>query len=236
MSWASTCRMASDVPVTVAALTTSGMSTHAARSSSGAMVPWQNTWTEASVFQPIALRSTIVVKPRITPLSSMRSTRLLTAGADRFTRSPISANVARAWSASSARMRSSVPSRRSMIRYTPFPRNKLPPYYFLRKKSRAITQCVAIDCIIDTEYRLFHDDFRCRRLRGPGIRCRRNDAGAQCRRPTGSEHPDGPYPPLRHDGSDLLRRRVRHQPVDGHLYPRRHQCRDGPMGEPAPDL
>ena len=74
------------MPVTVAALTTSGMSTHAVRSSSGAMVPWQNTCTYASVVQPSALRSTTVVKPRMTPLSSMRSTRRLTAGADRFTR------------------------------------------------------------------------------------------------------------------------------------------------------
>jgi hypothetical protein len=39
MSRASTCNIASAVPVTVAALTTSGMSIHAARSSSGAMVP-----------------------------------------------------------------------------------------------------------------------------------------------------------------------------------------------------
>ena len=40
-----------------------------------------------------------VVNPRMTPLSSIRSTRRLTAGADRFTRCPISANVALACSA-----------------------------------------------------------------------------------------------------------------------------------------
>ncbi len=52
MSRAITCRIASAVPVTVAALITSGMSIHAARNCSGAMVPWRNTCTYASVFQP----------------------------------------------------------------------------------------------------------------------------------------------------------------------------------------
>ena len=35
---------------------------------------------------------------------------------------------------------------------------------------------------------------------------------------------------------DLLRRRVRHQPVDGHLDARRHPRRREPVGDPAPDI
>ena len=71
-----------------------------------------------------------------------------------------------------------------------------------------------------------HDDFRCRRPRGPGIRCRRNDAAAhQCAAI--------PPPPLRHDAPDLLHRRVRHQPVDGHLDARRHPPRDEASGRPC---
>ena len=45
-----------------------------------------------------------------------------------------------------------------------------------------------------------------------------------------------PTPSLRNDGPDLLRRRVRHQPVDGHLDDRRHPRGDEPVGDPAPDL
>ncbi|CFS56098.1 Uncharacterised protein [Mycobacterium tuberculosis] len=37
------------------------------------------------MFQPSALRSTTVVKPLMTPLSSIRSTRRFTAGADKLT-------------------------------------------------------------------------------------------------------------------------------------------------------
>ena len=69
--------------------------------------------------------------------------------------------------------------------------------------------------------------------RGPGIRCRRNSE-ARRRRPQCKRDP--PDPPLRDDAPDVLRRRVRHQPVDGHLDARRHPSGDEPMGEPAPDL
>ena len=79
--------------------------------------------------------------------------RRLTAGADRFTCCPISAKVARACSASSARMRSSVSSRRSHQRH-------LHPATNCRYRTSgaidhvAIHAMSAIDCVINTLYRL----------------------------------------------------------------------------------
>jgi hypothetical protein len=82
---------ASASPVIVHASTTSGYRRTAAPISSGEVRPPQYSSTYASVVQPIAAGSTRAEKPVIAPAARSRSTRRLTAGADRPTSAPMSA-------------------------------------------------------------------------------------------------------------------------------------------------
>ena len=59
-------------------------------SSSGDTVPRQNSSTYASVLMPSIAGSTWMVKPRMTPSATSRSTRRLTADADSPTTEPMS--------------------------------------------------------------------------------------------------------------------------------------------------
>jgi hypothetical protein len=85
------CTSASASPVTVQASATSGCRLTAAAITSGEVDPPQNSSTYASVVQPSAAGSTLAVNPAIAPDARSRSTRRLTAGADRPTSSPITA-------------------------------------------------------------------------------------------------------------------------------------------------
>ena len=74
---------------------TSGSPDSVSRSALGLMFAAQWISTNASVLWPSAPGSTIAVKPVITPPERSRSTRRLTAGEDRLTRSPSSARLSR---------------------------------------------------------------------------------------------------------------------------------------------
>jgi len=82
---------ASASPVIVHASTTSGYRRTAAPISSGEVRPPQYSSTYASVVQPIAAGSTRAEKPVMAPAARSRSTRRLTAGADRPTSPPMRA-------------------------------------------------------------------------------------------------------------------------------------------------
>ena len=100
-----------DEGVTVLAEITSGWRSTAERMTTGLVEPEQNSSTYASVPQPRAAGSSRTVKPRMTPRSCNRSTRRLTAGADKDTTAPMSAKLARASADSSRRIASSSGSR-----------------------------------------------------------------------------------------------------------------------------
>ena len=85
------CTSASASPVTVQASATSGWRRTAAPITSGVVFPPQNSSTYASVVQPSAAGSTRAENPVMAPEARNRSTRRLTAGADRPTSVPITA-------------------------------------------------------------------------------------------------------------------------------------------------
>ncbi len=91
MSAARMCTRASASPVIVQASATSGCRLTAAAIASGEVDEPQNSSTYASVVQPSAAGSTRAVNPVIAPETRSRSTRRLTAGADRPTSAPITA-------------------------------------------------------------------------------------------------------------------------------------------------
>jgi hypothetical protein len=80
------------------------------RSSVGETVPRQNSSTHASVLMPSVAGSTWIVKDRITPSASSRSTRRLTADAERPTTAPMSPYADRALRFSRSMMRESMAS------------------------------------------------------------------------------------------------------------------------------
>ncbi len=92
-SRARTCSNASAPPVTVIAAVISGWLRTTSASRLGGAAPSQYTSTYASVRQPSADGCTVAVNPVITSVSRNRSTRRLTAVADRPTAAPISAKL-----------------------------------------------------------------------------------------------------------------------------------------------
>src|ERR1700728_2753469 len=143
-----------------------------------------------------------LLKPLITPLSSIRSTRRLTAGADNRTRSPISANVARACRASSARICSSMPSNRSI---TPPALTDLAIMTFDAIKA-AYKSNEHRYIVRRSPLPLIYDDLR-------GIRDRHAASSRYGHRTPRADSA------LRHDAAAVLRGRLCDQSVDGYHQP-----------------
>src|SRR3954454_272369 len=113
MSAARRCTSASASPETVYAPITSGCRRVATVICAGVVRPVQNSSTKASVVQPTAAGSMTAVNPLMTPAARSRSTRRLTAGAERDTFAPMSAYEARASAMSNATIRWSTGSMRN---------------------------------------------------------------------------------------------------------------------------
>ena len=160
-----------------------------------------------------------VVKPRITPLSSIRSTRRLTAGRRQVHPLPDLGERG-------PRMLGQL-GQNALVGLVQTVHRHLHATKLRHCTSGAIDHVVIYAMngrlIAQTRstYRLIHDDFRSRRAAAPV-----SESPHTTRARTRAQRP-----PLRHDGADLLRRRVRDQPVDGHLDPRRHRtCALEPVG------